>query len=70
MMTGNPDLCSELQNYKEAKAPLEMVGLPTECPIEKVCRIEIISQFRPVAVSRVVKKYLNMAKENIESMQK
>lgn len=40
MMTGNPDLCSEIENHKEAKAPLEMVGFPTECPIEKVRRIK------------------------------
>lgn len=36
-MTGTPDLCSELELHKEAKTPLELVGFPTECPIDKVC---------------------------------
>lgn len=36
IMTGNPDLCSELDNHKDAKAHLEMLGFPTECPIPKV----------------------------------
>lgn len=40
MMTGNPDLCSEIENHKEAKIPLEMAGFPTECPISQVRRIE------------------------------
>lgn len=36
IMTGAPDLCSEIENHKDAKVPLEMFGLPTECPIPKV----------------------------------
>lgn len=44
MMTGNPDLCSEIENHKEAKAPLEMVGFPTECPIAKVCRNKTVEE--------------------------
>lgn len=39
MMTGNPDLCEEIENHQEAKAPLEMIGFPTECPIAQVGRI-------------------------------
>lgn len=38
VMSGTPDLCSEIEQHKEAKAPLEMVGFPTACPIKKVCR--------------------------------
>lgn len=36
IMTGNPDLCSEIDSHQDAKAHLEMVGFPTECPIPKV----------------------------------
>lgn len=36
IMTGNPDMCSELEKHKEAKGPLEMMGFPTACPIPQV----------------------------------
>lgn len=35
---GNVELCSELdKNNKEAMSQLEMVGFPTQCPVEQVC---------------------------------
>lgn len=37
-MSGSPDLCEELDNKnQEAKAKLEMIGFPTDCPITEVC---------------------------------
>lgn len=59
MMTGNPDLCSEIQNHKEAKAPLEMVGFPTECPVDKVCGTKLklfrkLVLFNSIPIDRVV----------------
>lgn len=37
IMTGEPDLCSELgKNNQEAIGKLELIGFPTHCPIPEV----------------------------------
>ncbi|KAG4073883.1 hypothetical protein HA402_014088 [Bradysia odoriphaga] len=62
IMTGTPDLCSEIEIHKEAKIPLEMVGFPTACPIEKGRKC--VDGTKKFDVAKF-KKYLTMARGKI-----